>query len=69
MKKEKTSAKTIKAFFFLRHNNDIDHITPILYKWLSTENISTEIIITTNRDLLSDPRIKYIKKYKQAKIY
>ena len=69
MKKEKTSAKTIKAFFFLRHNNDIDHIIPILYKWLSTENISTEIIITTNRDLLSDQRIKYIKKYKQAKTY
>jgi len=50
MKKEKTSAKTIKAFFFLRHNNDIDHITPILHKWLSTEDISTEIIVTTNRD-------------------
>ena len=39
--------KPKKAFFFLRHNNDIDHVTPVLYKWLSTENIPTDIIITT----------------------
>ncbi len=57
-----------KAFFFLRHNNDIDHITPVLYKWLSTEDVPTDIIITTSRSLLEDYRIKYLKKFKNANI-
>lgn len=56
-------------FFFLRHNNDIDHITPVLYKWLSTENIPTDIIITTSRNLLEDYRIKYLKKFKNGRIF
>jgi len=58
-----------KAFFFLRHNNDIDHITPVLYKWLSTENIPTDVIITSNRKFLKDYRIEYLKKYKNVRIF
>jgi len=65
----KTDQTTTKAFFFLRHNNDIDHITPVLYKWLSTENIPTDIIITTDRKHLEDYRINYLKQYKNANIY
>jgi hypothetical protein len=67
MNEDKTN--TEKAIFFLRHNNDIDHITPVLYKWLSTENIPTDVIITTKRSLLDDPRIEYLKKYKQVRIF
>ena len=58
-----------KAFFFLRHNNDIDHITPVLHKWLSNEEIETHIIICDNKKYLEDYRIKYLKKFKNAKIY
>lgn len=61
--------KSERAFFFLRHNNDIDHITPVLYKWLSSESVPTDIIITTKRNLLDDYRIKYLKKYKNARIF
>lgn len=50
-----------KAIFFLRHNNDIDHISPILYKWITTKNISTDIIITSEKSLLEDYRIKYLQ--------
>ena len=68
MEREKPSVKTAKAFFFLRHNNDIDHITPILYKWLSTESIPTEIIIYTDRGFLDDERINFLKQFGNAKI-
>ena len=58
IKKEDNKHKTLKgakkAVFFLRHNNDIDHIVPVLYKWLSTENVPTDIIITTKQDFLED---------------
>ena len=63
------SEGSAKAFFFLRHNNDIDHITPVLHKWLSTENIPTDVIITTKRDFLDDYRINLLKKFKNARIF
>lgn len=58
-----------KAIFFLRHNNDIDHITPVLYKWLSTKDVPTDVIITTKRSLLDDYRIEFLKKYKNVNIF
>lgn len=61
--------QTEKAIFFLRHNNDIDHITPVLYKWLSTEKIPTDVIITTKRSHLDDPRINYLKQFPHVKIF
>ena len=68
MEREKPSVKTAKAFFFLRHNNDIDHIVPVIYKWLSTKKIPTEIIICTDRSFLDDNRIKLLKQFDNAKI-
>lgn len=66
---EKTTKKTKKAIFFLRHNNDIDHIAPVLYKWLSTENVPTDVIITTKKDFLHDYRIEYLKQFKNVRIF
>jgi hypothetical protein len=64
----KKNNKPSKAFFFLRHNNDIDHITPVLYKWLTTQTIPTDVIITTKRSLLNDYRIQLLKKFSHARI-
>jgi len=50
-----------KVIFFLRHNNDLDHITPVLYKWITTKQIPIDIIITSDESLLEDYRIKYLK--------
>ncbi|MCK4416141.1 MAG: hypothetical protein KAU84_03220, partial [Thermoplasmatales archaeon] len=68
MEKEQTDTSK-KAFFFLRHNNDIDHSVPVLYKWLTTENIPTDIIVPTSRELVNDERIQFLKQYKNANIY
>jgi len=69
-KAKKYSSQNIhkKAIFFLRHNNDIDHMTPVIYKWLSTENIPTDVIITTQRSFLNDYRINYLRQFKQVRI-
>ena len=66
---KKQTCNPKKAFFFLRHNNDIDHTVPVLYKWLLTEDIPTDIIIPTDRNLLNDDRIKFLKQHKNANIY
>ena len=58
-----------KAIFFLRHNNDIDHMVPVIYKWLATEKIPTDVIITTKKSLLEDYRINYLKQFEHVKIF
>jgi len=58
-----------KAFFFLRHNNDIDHVVPVIHKWLSNENIETDVIISYNKNLLEDYRVKYLRSLKNVNIY
>jgi len=58
-----------KAVFFLRHNNDIDHITPILYKWLSTRDIQTDVVLTGESRYLNDFRINFLKQYPQVNIF
>ena len=63
------SRRNKKVFFFLRHNNDIDHITPVIYKWLSTENIPTDVIITSKKKFLKDYRIEYLNKYNNVRIF
>jgi len=68
MDEKRKKNTTTKSFFFLRHNNDIDHITPILYKWLSTQDIPTDIIIISNRKFLNDYRINLLKKHKHVNI-
>jgi len=57
-----------KLIVFLRHNNDIDHITPVLWKWLKTTDIPVEVYITTNRKLLYDYRINMLKGFDNCKI-
>ncbi len=69
MSVNKSSSNNEKAFFFVRHNNDIDHMAPVIYKWLSMEDIPTDIIITTNRNLLKDYRIKLLDNFKNANVY
>jgi hypothetical protein len=68
MGKNDSENKGKKAFFFLRHNNDIDHIVPVLYKWLSLEKIPTDVIITTKKEFLNDYRIKLLKKFDHVRV-
>lgn len=50
-----------KALFFLRHYNDIDHITPVIYKWSQLTGIPARVLIRTNPDYLQDYRIQFLQ--------
>jgi hypothetical protein len=58
-----------KAIVFLRQDNDIDQIVPILYKWLAMEDIYIHIVITTLPDYLKDYRINFLKQSKNLKVH
>ena len=60
----------MKAVFFLRHNNDIDHIVPVIYKWLSNETNQAGLIILTEYKFLNDFRLLHLKeKYETIQMF
>ncbi len=48
------------ALFFLRHNNDIDHITPVIYKWNQSGH-RCSVVLLGKRILVNDFRIQFIR--------
>jgi len=60
---------TNKILFFLRHYNDIDHIVPVIYKWLHTSQGQAHVIITTDREYLDDYRIKFLEQFDRLVLY
>ena len=60
----------MKAIFFLRHNNDIDHIVPVIYKWLSKKTNQAGLIILTEDKILNDFRLLRLKeKYETIQMF
>ena len=57
----------MKALFFLRHYNDIDHITPVISKWVETGHVCDVVLIGKHR-LLNDYRIEFLKKLNSIRI-
>lgn len=60
---------TKKILFFLRANNDIDHIVPIIYKWLSIEKVPTDIVLTSSPDHMNDYRIRFLRQFENLRVY
>ena len=57
----------MKALFFLRHYNDIDHITPIISKWAEIGHDCDVVIIGKNR-FDGDFRIEYLRTLDNVRI-
>lgn len=50
----------MKALFFLRHYNDIDHITPVISRWIGSGH-TCDIVLIGNSRFRNDYRIKFLK--------
>lgn len=57
----------MKALFFLRHYNDIDHITPVISKWVEVGHHCDVVLIGKAR-FDGDFRIEYLKKMDDVRI-
>lgn len=56
-----------KALFFLRHYNDIDHITPVIAKWVESGN-RCDIVLLRKAKLNDDFRIQFLSTLKGVRI-
>ena len=50
-----------KALFFLRHYNDIDHITPVIFKWAESGHTCDVVLIGKDK-ARNDYRIEFLRK-------
>tara|TARA_B100000686_G_scaffold341974_1_gene420277 strand:- start:10102 stop:11376 length:1275 start_codon:yes stop_codon:yes gene_type:complete len=57
----------MKALFFLRHYNDIDHITPVIYKWIDSGH-SCDVIMIGSKQFQNDYRIKFLRKLEGVRV-
>ena len=58
-----------KALFFLRHYNDIDHIVPVIYKWLESERGVANVVVTSYPNIMDDFRINFLKQFDNIRIH
>ncbi|HVW63731.1 MAG TPA: hypothetical protein VHB01_01860 [Nitrosospira sp.] len=57
----------MKALFFLRHYNDIDHITPVISKWIEAGH-QCDVILIGNPKFRQDHRIKFLNRLDRVRI-
>ena len=50
-----------KALFFLRHYNDIDHITPVIFKWAESGRFC-DVVLIGKDNACRDYRIQFLRK-------
>lgn len=49
----------MQALFFLRHYNDIDHITPVIHKWVEQSH-TCDVVLIGEGHFRSDYRVRYL---------
>ncbi|MFC1833544.1 hypothetical protein ACFL2Q_02265 [Thermodesulfobacteriota bacterium] len=57
-----------KVLFFLRSHNDIDHMTPVIWKWASTADVPSVVILVNPRETLDDYRIRLLQSVENLEI-
>ena len=57
----------MKALFFLRHYNDIDHITPVISKWIESGH-HCDIVLVGHPKFRSDYRIEFLNKLDRVRL-
>lgn len=57
----------MKALFFLRHYNDIDHVTPVISKWIEAGH-TCDVVLIGNSRFRTDYRINFLKGLKGVRL-
>ncbi|SEL35667.1 hypothetical protein [Nitrosovibrio tenuis] len=57
----------MKALFFLRHYNDIDHITPVISKWIESGH-HCDVVLVGHPKFRNDYRIEFLNKLDRVRL-
>lgn len=57
----------MKALFFLRHYNDIDHVTPIVYQWTESGH-QCDVVLIGSAQFRRDFRVRYLSQLQGVRV-
>src|SRR5439155_14332835 len=58
----------MRAVFFLRHYNDIDHITPVMYEWMKSGHAAIAVVYSTP-EYLKDYRLQFLSQFQAFSLH
>ena len=58
----------MQALFFLRHYNDLDHMTPVMWEWIKSGHHATAVVYSTP-DYLADYRLAFLKQFERFSLH
>ena len=56
------------ALMFLRHYNDIDHMTPVLWQWMKSGHRATAVVYSMP-EYVDDYRLQFLKQFEQFSLH
>ena len=57
----------MKALFFLRHYNDIDHVTPVIHQWIGSGH-QCDVVLIGSMQFRNDFRVKYLSQLQGVRV-
>lgn len=57
----------MKALFFLRHYNDIDHVTPVVHQWIQSGH-QCDVVLIGSAQFRNDFRVKYLSRLQGVRV-
>ena len=57
----------MKALFFLRHYNDIDHVTPVVHQWIQSGH-QCDVVLIGSAQFRNDFRVKYLGRLQGVRV-
>jgi len=55
-----SATNSVKTLFFLRHYNDIDHVTPVVHKWVERGHVC-DVVLMGAKVFRDDYRVAYLE--------
>jgi hypothetical protein len=62
------SSAARKAVFFIRAYNDMDHLTPVIWKLATTTDISISVVIRMGKTIPDDYRLNYMRQFERVEL-
>jgi hypothetical protein len=57
-----------KAVFFIRAYNDMDHLTPVIWKLATTTDVSISVVVRIGKTIPDDYRLNYLRQFERVEL-
>jgi hypothetical protein len=62
------SSSSRKAVFFMRAYNDMDHLTPVIWKLATTTDVSISVVVRMGKTIPDDYRLNFLRQFDRVEL-